>query len=53
MYVPDDERPDFVRKAITDALMRRAAEKLRDYYSTDPEAVEWSEFAGDVLDVQG
>lgn len=45
--VPDQERSTFVREAVRDALMRRAAERLRGYYTNDAEAVEWAEFIGD------
>jgi hypothetical protein len=48
--IPERERSAFVRQAVKDALLRRAAERLQHYYATDPEAVEWAEFAGDSLD---
>ena len=48
--IPERERSAFIRQAVKDALLRRAAERLQHYYATDPEAVEWAEFAGDSLD---
>jgi Arc/MetJ-type ribon-helix-helix transcriptional regulator/DNA-binding CsgD family transcriptional regulator len=45
--VPSRERSAFIRQAVRDALLRRAAEKLQTYYSTDQEALEWAAFAGD------
>jgi hypothetical protein len=48
--IPERERSAFIRQAVKDALIRRAAERLRAYYAEDPEAVEWAEFAGDTLD---
>jgi metal-responsive CopG/Arc/MetJ family transcriptional regulator len=41
-HVPERERSEFIRQAVKDALMRRAAERLRSYYATDPEVVEWA-----------
>jgi hypothetical protein len=49
--VPEGERSEFIRQAVRDALLRRAAERLKGYYATDPEAVEWAEFVGDESDV--
>jgi quinolinate synthase len=49
--VPERERSEFIRQAVKDALLRRAAERLQHYYATDPEAVEWAEFAGDSLTI--
>jgi hypothetical protein len=48
--VPARERSAFIREAVKEALFRRAAERLQGYYSSDPEAVEWAEFAGEVSD---
>jgi metal-responsive CopG/Arc/MetJ family transcriptional regulator len=48
--IPERERSEFVRQAVKDALLRRAAERLQNYYATDPEAIEWAEFAGDTPD---
>jgi hypothetical protein len=49
-----------IRRAVSDAVsnvsdadLRRAADRLRDYYATDPEALEWAEFVGDDLDEAG
>jgi hypothetical protein len=40
-------------KTVDDADLQRAAERLREYYASDPEAVEWAEFAGDDPDDAG
>jgi hypothetical protein len=45
--VPERERSLFIRRAVKEALLRRAAERLVSFYSSDPETVEWSEFIGD------
>jgi hypothetical protein len=49
-----------VRRAISDAArqatqeqMRQAAELALEYYTTDPEALEWANFPGDDLDETG
>jgi predicted transcriptional regulator len=49
-----------VRRAVLDAAqrvgqeeLRRAAELARKYYASDPEALEWAEFAGDDPDDAG
>jgi len=44
------ERSAFIRQALRAALLRRAAEALRDYYGADAEAREWAAFAGDTPD---
>lgn len=43
-----------IRRAVSDAAsrvhdedLRRGAERLREYYATDPDALEWSDFVGD------
>jgi predicted DNA-binding protein len=40
-------------KRVDDADLRQAAERLQEYYASDPEAVEWAEFAGDAPDDAG
>jgi hypothetical protein len=37
--IPERERSAFIRQAVKDALLRRAAERLQDFYATDPETV--------------
>jgi hypothetical protein len=49
--IPPGERSAFVRDAVRDALLRRAAERLRRYYDLEPEAIEWAAFAGDAPSV--
>ena len=49
-HIPERERSEFIRQAVRDALFRRAAERLRDYYATDPEVVEWADFVGGAPD---
>jgi hypothetical protein len=51
--IPERERSAFIRRAVKDALLRRAAERLQHYYATDPETVAWGEFIGDDLDESG
>jgi hypothetical protein len=51
--IPEQERSEFIRQAVQDALLRRAAERLQHFYATDPETVGWGEFVGDDPDEQG
>jgi hypothetical protein len=44
--IPERERSAFIRQAVKDALLRRAAERLQYYYATDPVTVAWAEFVG-------
>jgi hypothetical protein len=48
--IPERERSAFIRRAVKDALLRRAAERLQSFYATDPETVAWGEFVGDDTD---
>jgi hypothetical protein len=49
-HIPERERSEFIRQAVKDAVFRRSAERLRDYYATDPEVVEWADFVGEAPD---
>jgi hypothetical protein len=51
---PSGAAPDFTermaggaRRRVTPAELRRAAETARDYYASDPEALELADFVGD------
>lgn len=48
--IPERERSAFIRQAVKEALFRRAAERLREYYATDPEVAEWADFVGEPPD---
>jgi hypothetical protein len=41
--VPPEGRSAFVGRAIRKPLLSLAAERLKDYYETDPEVAEWLE----------
>ena len=43
MAVPPEGRSAFVGRAIRKPLLSLAAERLKDYYETDPEVAEWLE----------
>lgn len=51
--VPEEERAEFLERALLDGLIRRAAERLKHYYETDEDALAWADFAGDLLDDEG
>jgi hypothetical protein len=51
--IPEQDRSEFVRQAVQEALLRRAAERLQHFYATDPETVAWGEFVGDDPDEAG
>lgn len=45
--VPERERAAFIRHAVKEALLRRAAERLVGFYASDPETADWADFVGD------
>lgn len=52
-FVPERERAMFIRKAVKEALLRRAAACLVGFYTTDTVAREWADFVGEEPDEQG
>ncbi len=45
--IPERERSAFVRQAVEEALLRRAAEDALTYYTSDLDAREIAEFVGE------